>query len=247
MIGPKSSHVHILRTRHLTLAPEVYYFLSLSRAKVVHRWFPMYAGSAGHIFPGDSSGYVSHLPSFSSHRHGGVTKIRLLWYCTTLGLTLYYYNASALSVLLLHLLAHVAPSSPYLGKCLERCFPVHQRVWSWADHSGTAWDTDSAPWGCLPCICFSPELVPVFQPWVWKLVWTIHIFLLGEQEKTLPWRWWSVFECLSSWCWHLQLFLLPYSLLLQPPCAWGRWEIPHPLCLQKLISGVVTFSMHKQC
>lgn len=59
----------------------------------------MCAGSVGHIFLGDSSGYVSQLPSFSLYRNGGVTKTRLLWYCITLGLTL---SASALSVLLLH-------------------------------------------------------------------------------------------------------------------------------------------------
>lgn len=99
--------------------------------------------------------------------------------------------------------------------------------------------------GCLPCIPFSPELVPVFQSWVWRLVWTIHSFLL-EEQKTLPWTGWSVFRYLSSWCWHLELFLLPFNILLQPPCAWGSWEIPHPLCLQKLISEVVTFIMHKQ-
>lgn len=61
----------------------------------------MCAGSVGHIFPGDSSGYVSQLPSFFLYRNGGVTKTKLLWYCTTLGLTL---SASALSVLLLHLI-----------------------------------------------------------------------------------------------------------------------------------------------
>lgn len=60
------------------------------------------SGSVGHIFPGDSSGYVSQLPSFSLHRNRGATKTRLLWYCTTLSLTL---SASAVSVLLLHLLA----------------------------------------------------------------------------------------------------------------------------------------------
>lgn len=48
-----------------------------------------------------SSGCVSQLPSFSSRRNGGVTTTRLVWYCTTLGLTL---PACALSVLLLHLL-----------------------------------------------------------------------------------------------------------------------------------------------
>lgn len=61
----------------------------------------MCAGSVGPIFPGGSSGYVSQLPSFSLYRNGGVTKTKLLWYCTTLGLTL---SPSVLSVLLLHLL-----------------------------------------------------------------------------------------------------------------------------------------------
>lgn len=135
--------MHLLR--HLTLAQEVYSFLSLSRAKVVHRWVPVCAGSVGHIFPGDSSGYVSQLPSFSSCRNGGVTKTALV---------LHYPE----SHIICKCSISVAPSSPCLGKCLERCFPIHQRIWSWAEHSGTAWDAHGAP-----CIHFSPELVPVFQ------------------------------------------------------------------------------------
>lgn len=139
--------MHLFRTRRLVLAQGVYSFLSLSRlTKPVHWWGPVCAGSGGHIFPGDSPGYVCQLPSFASHRNGGSTETKPLWYCTTLSLTL---SASALSVSLLHLLTWK------LLVGLKRCCPVHQRVWSWAEHLGTAWGADGAPQlktVCLACI-----------------------------------------------------------------------------------------------
>lgn len=85
--------------------------------------------------------------------------------------------------------------------------------------------------GCLPCIHFSPELVtPVFESWGWRLVWIIHSFLLGEQEKTLSWTLLSLdineVVCVQMFE-QLRLALLaPPPPLQSPPTT--------PICLRKL-------------
>lgn len=65
-----------------------------------------------------------------------------------------------------------------------------------------------------------------------------------------PWRAGDNFALDVVVCVQMFEQLMLALLALPPPptasYAWGSWEIPHTLCLQKLISGAVTFNMHKQ-